>query len=230
MLVANHRSLVVAATALALGPLNAAAADAEPTPTITKAPIFLPSWDDASWSLVRGSILSENATASETTYTIFCPIETPPACDLSLEFPFIVVEGPHTVRFEGTLTSTYIADLGCDLDGTTEATCSGYSSYKSGYSNGLYTGPTEVSWTSTFTGDEFQFGALTLADMPTSTDDALKNTATAALVPTTELVILPTTEAPSDPEEGVGSSPRVNKGLVVAASLSSALLASRLLI
>ncbi|KAG5999117.1 hypothetical protein E4U54_002056, partial [Claviceps lovelessii] len=28
------------------------------------------------------------------------------ACDLSLEFPFIIVEGPSTLKFHGTLTST----------------------------------------------------------------------------------------------------------------------------
>lgn len=48
----------------------------------------------------------QNATASQTTYTIFCPTETPQACDLSLEFPFVVVEGPNTVEFHGTYTST----------------------------------------------------------------------------------------------------------------------------
>lgn len=51
------------------------------------------------------SLVSQNASASETTYTIFCPAETPPACDLSLEFPFVIVEGPHTVQFHGTVTS-----------------------------------------------------------------------------------------------------------------------------
>lgn len=48
----------------------------------------------------------QDTSASETTYTIFCPVETPPACDLSLEFPFIIIGGPHTVKFHGTVTST----------------------------------------------------------------------------------------------------------------------------
>lgn len=48
----------------------------------------------------------QNQTASETTYTIFCPTETPAACDISLEFPFIIVEGQSTLKFHGTLTST----------------------------------------------------------------------------------------------------------------------------
>jgi hypothetical protein len=106
--------------------------DESPTPTVKTAPVFLPHYDQDAWSLVRGSIISsvcrpilihltvpwslpadifflfvpQDASASETTYTIFCPTETPPACDLSLEFPFVIVEGPHTVKFHGTVTST----------------------------------------------------------------------------------------------------------------------------
>jgi hypothetical protein len=98
---------------------------------------------------------------------------TPPACGLSLEFPFELVEGPDTIEFHGTYTSTYIVDLGCDLDGTTSAKCSGYSSYKSGYSNGFVTGPTEISWTSTLTGSDVQYGVLTMADKPSHTDESL---------------------------------------------------------
>lgn len=60
------------------------------------------------WSLPADISLfvSQDTSASETTYTIFCPTETPPACDLSLEFPFVIVEGPHTVKFHGTVAST----------------------------------------------------------------------------------------------------------------------------
>ncbi|KAL9488711.1 hypothetical protein ACSS6W_000988 [Trichoderma asperelloides] len=134
------------------------------TPTVTAAPIYLPYYDERSWSL--------DPSASRTTYTIFCPTQTPLACDLSLEFPFVIVEGPDTLEFHGTVTSTYIADVECDLNGTTAATCSGYSSYKSGYTNGHYTGPTQVSWTSTFTGSEVQWGTLTLTDCPGATDGA----------------------------------------------------------
>lgn len=50
--------------------------------------------------------IKQNETASETTYTIFCPTAAQVACDLSLEFPFIIVEGPSTLKFHGTLTST----------------------------------------------------------------------------------------------------------------------------
>ncbi|KAK2606126.1 hypothetical protein QQS21_003521 [Conoideocrella luteorostrata] len=157
--------------------------DTAPTPTITAAPIFIPYYNEDQWSAMRGSILSANKTASETTYTIFCPTATQLACDLSLEFPFIIVEGPSTLKFHGTLTSTYIADLECRLNGTTAATCSGYSSYRSGYTNGKYTGPTEVSWTSTFTGSNVHWGSLTLADKPSKTDDSLDVTATNIAAP-----------------------------------------------
>ncbi|PTB70844.1 hypothetical protein BBK36DRAFT_1107152 [Trichoderma citrinoviride] len=143
-----------------------------PTPTVTEAPIYLPYYDERSWSLVRGSIISTDPSASRTTFTIFCPTQTPPACDLSLEFPFVIVEGPGTLEFHGTVTSTYIADVECDLNGTTAATCSGYSSYKAGYTNGRLTGPTQLSWTSTFTGSEVQWGTLTMAEAPGATDDA----------------------------------------------------------
>ncbi|KAK1967117.1 hypothetical protein LY78DRAFT_19259 [Colletotrichum sublineola] len=130
--------------------------------TTTTVPIYLPHYDAKSWSQLRGSVISSNA--KETTYTIFCAPQTPPNCDLAVEFPFVFAEGENTLQFHGTKTSTLIADLGCTLSGTTAATCSGYSSLKSGYINGKHTGPTEVSWTSTMTGSEVQWGVLTLVE------------------------------------------------------------------
>ncbi len=68
-----------------------------------------------SWNLVclvtaQGLVLTlldlQDASANRTTYTIFCPQQTPQACNLALEFPFIFVEGPETVEFHGTYTST----------------------------------------------------------------------------------------------------------------------------
>jgi hypothetical protein len=110
----------------------------------------------------------------------------PPECDLSLEFPFIIVEGPDTIRFEGTHTSTlYVlfpttnhsptnipstANLACNLQGTTKATCSGYSSFNKGYNDGVHTGPTEVTWTSTFTGKDVEWGVLTMGALPHDPD------------------------------------------------------------
>lgn len=55
-------------------------------------------------------------------------------------------------------------NLECDLEGKTAATCSGYSSFKSGYTAGVHTGPTEVTWTSTFTGTEVVWAVITLTD------------------------------------------------------------------
>ncbi|UKZ73712.1 hypothetical protein TrVFT333_001362 [Trichoderma virens FT-333] len=127
------------------------------TPTVTAAPIYLPYYDERAWSLVRGSIIS----TQDNVYH-FLPDANSPACDLSLEFPFVIVEGPGTLD---------IADVECDLSGTTAATCSGYSSYRSGYTNGHHTGPTQVSWTSTFTGSEVQWGTLTMDEPPGATDD-----------------------------------------------------------
>ncbi|KAG6007549.1 hypothetical protein E4U21_005850 [Claviceps maximensis] len=155
-----------------------------PTPAITTAPIFIPYYSEDQWSVVRGSILGTNKTVDETTYTIFCPTATQVACDLSLEFPFVIVEGPSTLKFHGTLTSTYIADLECNMNGTTAATCSGYSSYRSGYTNGKHTGPTEVSWTSTLTGSQVHWGTLTLAPAPSETDNSLDVTETNIAPPT----------------------------------------------
>ncbi|KID78984.1 uncharacterized protein G6M90_00g024600 [Metarhizium brunneum] len=180
---ASSRALALALLAL-LKACNANDRGSTPTPTVTTAPIFIPYYSEEQWSAVRGSIVSMNQTATQTTYTIFCPTATQVACDLSLEFPFIIVEGPSTLKFHGTLTSTYIADLECNMKGTTAATCSGYSSYCSGYTNGKYTGPTEVSWTSTLTGSNIHWGTLTLADKPSETDDSLEVTATNIAVPT----------------------------------------------
>ncbi|KAJ2975839.1 hypothetical protein NQ176_g5291 [Zarea fungicola] len=138
---------------------------------ITTAPIFLPYYDKSAWSALRGSIISSDDTRNCTAYTIFCPKDQNQACNLALDFPFIIVEGPKTVEFHGTYTSTFIANIECALDGRTAATCSGYSSYKSGYKNGHITGPTEISWTSTLTGTDVQFGVLTLADIPKPTGE-----------------------------------------------------------
>ncbi|KAG6051896.1 hypothetical protein E4U17_006005 [Claviceps sp. LM77 group G4] len=70
------------------------------------------------------------------------------------------------------------------MNGTTAATCSGYSSYRSGYTNGKHTGPTEVSWTSTLTGTDVVWGTLTLATKPAETDNALDVTGTNIAPPT----------------------------------------------
>ncbi|KAM0343951.1 hypothetical protein ACHAPU_008006 [Fusarium lateritium] len=163
----------LASTWLALLAVNSVAYASEEPPAVTTAPIYLPYYNEESWSLVRGSVISSNEEAKETTYTIFCPDDDavyPPECDLSLEFPFVLVEGPGTVRFQGTHTSRVTANLACDLQGTTKATCSGYSSFNKGYNDGVHTGPTEVTWTSTFTGKDVDWGVLTMGQLPRDPD------------------------------------------------------------
>jgi hypothetical protein len=98
--------LGLTSTLLAVLAVNSVAYAEQEPPTITTAPIYLPYYNKESWSLVRGSIVSSDEQAQETTYTIFCPDtdgSTPPECDLSLEFPFILVEGPDTVRLRTEL-------------------------------------------------------------------------------------------------------------------------------
>ena len=61
------------------------------------------------------------------------------------------------------------------MAGTTEAACSAYSSLESGFTVGLHTGPTEISWTSTLSGSEVQRAAQTKAEEPTRTKAADKH-------------------------------------------------------
>lgn len=65
-------------------------------------------------------------------------------------------------------------NLECDLEDKTAATCSGYSSLNSGYSVGTHTGPAEISWSSTFSGPDVVWAAITLTDeVPKETTDGL---------------------------------------------------------
>ncbi|KAF7547558.1 hypothetical protein G7Z17_g7645 [Cylindrodendrum hubeiense] len=203
-----------------------AVVSADDDDAVTTAPIFLPYYNQEAWSLVRGSVVASNPHIQQTTYTIFCPDDNPPECDISLEFPYVLVEGPDTVEFHGTYTSTYIANLECTLDGTTRATCSGYSSYKDGYTNGLYTGPTEVTWTSTFSGTEVEWGVLTMAEMPKETDDSWDIKATAMSTPTTGSGYV---EIPlSTGDEAAGTSLRINGRSAVLGAVGSAILVTLL--
>ncbi|KAF4963691.1 hypothetical protein FSARC_8335 [Fusarium sarcochroum] len=179
-------------TWLALLAVNSVAYASEEAPAVTAAPIYLPYYNEEAWSLVRGSVISSDSDAKETTYTIFCPDLDdvyPPECDLSLEFPFVLIEGPDTVRFHGTHTSHLTASLECRLQGTTKATCSGHSSFNKGYDDGVHTGPTEVKWTSTYSGDEVEWGVLTMAELPHDTDPF--TAASATPTDATEFVSMP---------------------------------------
>lgn len=123
-----------------------------------------------------------------------------------------------------------IANLECDLNGTTAATCSGYSSYRSGYTNGLHTGPTEVSWTSTYSGSEVEWGVLTMAEKPTETDDSLDITATALATPTTRAdgyVYIPMETG--ETTSSVGADLQVDRRIVALMLIGSSMIAKSFL-
>lgn len=76
-------------------------------------------------------------------------------------------------------------NLECDLEEQTAAICSGYTSLKSGYVAGTHTGPTEITWDSTFVGTEVAWAPITLTDkVPSGTEGVLVDiTATAMEAP-----------------------------------------------
>ncbi|KXX82099.1 hypothetical protein MMYC01_201529 [Madurella mycetomatis] len=123
------------------------------------ASVYLPEYGESDWAALRGSILSSNK--SVTAYTIFCA-EQAPSCQIAADLPFVFTEGAHTLVYTGSVPETLTADLECDLDGKTAATCTGSSSYGSGYQQGAITGPTETVWTKTFNASHVTWGVLTL--------------------------------------------------------------------
>lgn len=107
------------------------------------------------------------------------------------------------------------ANLECDLNGTAAATCSGYTSYRSEYSDRMRTGPTEVTWTSTYHGTEVEWGTLTMTDAPKKTSDPLGVTMTTgapAFESSEDLYYVPT-------PTGEGAGVRVDRRWVPVASL-----------
>lgn len=144
------------------------------------------------------------------------------------------------MQFHGTYTSTlYVADwssglamgvltvwnhsianIGCNLNGTTAATCSGYSSLTSGYTMGKQTGPTEIRWTSTFSDTDVQWGALTLTDAPTTTDDSGGNGAVATGVQLTNTALYYVTSEPA--KDGAAARPAIDlRSLLLAVLVST---------
>ena len=75
----------------------------------------------------------------------------------------------------------------CDLDGTTAATCSGYSSWRADSPNTYFTGSTEQSWTSTLSDKAVEWGTLTLTDEPSRSSNPLSITITTGDVEPTNL-------------------------------------------
>ncbi|KAL1837101.1 hypothetical protein VTJ49DRAFT_4281 [Mycothermus thermophilus] len=124
--------------------------------------VYLPEYGDSDWAALRGSVLSSDA--STTVYTVFCA-----DCQIAADLPFVFTEGPSTLVYKGENPGTLTADLECRLEGTTAATCTGSSSFGSGYRGPSITGPTETVWTSTFTGSDVTWGVLTLSTPPPAT-------------------------------------------------------------
>jgi ABC-type sugar transport system substrate-binding protein len=94
------RSSLAALLPLALCLLPPAAL-AEDEETVS---VFLPNYSEKWWSDMHGSVISEDDEKTE--YTIFCPKQTPQRCNLAGDTPFTFTEGPETLIFHGTLTST----------------------------------------------------------------------------------------------------------------------------
>ncbi|KAK3294024.1 uncharacterized protein B0H64DRAFT_399368 [Chaetomium fimeti] len=137
--------------------LCAAAGGAHGQSTVS---VYLPEYDEADWSALRGSVISSDK--SVTAYTVFCAAKAP-TCQIAGEIPFVFTEGAHTLVYKGTDPGTLTANLECKLDGKTAATCTGSSSVGENHREGPLTGPTETVWTRTFAADEVTWGVLTLS-------------------------------------------------------------------
>ncbi|CAP67250.1 uncharacterized protein PODANS_1_22610 [Podospora anserina S mat+] len=121
--------------------------------------VYIPGYGEAHWAALRGSIIGSDQSA--TTYTVFCA-EKAPSCQIAGDLPFVFTEGPGTLKYGGVAPGTLTAELECNLDGTTAATCTGSSSFGANHWEGTITGPTQTVWTETFTTPEVTWGALTL--------------------------------------------------------------------
>ncbi|KAL2024510.1 hypothetical protein VTK56DRAFT_7553 [Thermocarpiscus australiensis] len=148
--------------------------------------VYLPEYGVDAWAALHGSIL---------TRTVFCA-EQAPGCNVAGDLPFVFTEGAHTLTYSGSAPGTLTANLECQLDGTTVATCTGSSSFGSDYWEGTVTGPTQTVWTRTFTAAEVTWGVLTLttpAPLPGTADidGAVEATVASAPIPTSRAAGLP---------------------------------------
>ncbi|KAI1399729.1 hypothetical protein F4819DRAFT_463918 [Hypoxylon fuscum] len=173
---ATTRSLLVAWLPLALVPLFAPLIHAQDPTTVS---VFLPGYKgEEMWSQLRGSIVSSNDV--ETLYTIFCAPDPPPtqtgshsSTECSIEggdlIPFTFYEGPSTLHLGASAESSFTLSIGCDLTGTTAATCSGTTSLASDFTyrdDGLH-GPVDTTLSPyALTGVESFWATLTLAEAP----------------------------------------------------------------
>ncbi|SPQ25232.1 7a14c49c-b90d-442b-97a8-75d98e959c6e [Thermothielavioides terrestris] len=149
---------------LALACRYAAAGSADnQTTTTTAVSVYLPEYSDSDWAALRGSIISSDE--SVTAYTVFCADQAP-SCQIAGALPFVFTEGAHTLVYTGSDPGTLTADLRCQLEGTTAATCTGSSSLGANDREGTLTGPTQVAWTKTFAAADVTWGVLTLSTPP----------------------------------------------------------------
>ncbi|KAM7203476.1 hypothetical protein V8F33_002096, partial [Rhypophila sp. PSN 637] len=133
--------------------------------------VYLPGYNEADWEALRGSIIRSDQSA--TTYTVFCA-EQAPTCQIAGDLPFIFAAGQKTLSYGGAAAGEITADLHCALAEKTAATCTGSTSFASGYHQGTISGPTQTVWTKTFSGPQVTWGVLTLATPgPTPTDTDL---------------------------------------------------------
>lgn len=87
---------------------------------------------------------------------------------------------------------------------------------------GKQTGPTEIRWTSTFSDQEVQWGALTLTDVPTNTDESGGNGAAATGVqPTNTALYYVTSQASKD---GAAARPAIDLASVWLAALATGII------
>lgn len=119
------------------------------------------------------------------------------------------------------------ADLRCDLTGTTAAVCSGYSSLGAGFHEGPITGPTETTWTSTYSASAVEWGVLTLTSTPTTTvTPNLDSTAgeTGASNPTRPLSPSSTSAAGADGRRRLGNRGTLSLALVSGGAMLAGIL------
>ncbi|KAM7199889.1 hypothetical protein V8F20_005538 [Naviculisporaceae sp. PSN 640] len=121
--------------------------------------VYLPGYNEADWEALRGSIVRSDQAA--TTYTVFCADQAP-TCQIAGDLPFIFAAGQKTLSYGGAAAGEITADLHCALAEKTAATCTGSTSFASGYHQGTISGPTQTVWTKTFSGSQVTWGVLTL--------------------------------------------------------------------
>ncbi|EFX05268.1 hypothetical protein CMQ_3337 [Grosmannia clavigera kw1407] len=162
------RAVSTLAPAAAVMPRTMATASATATAeaAVSTLPVFVPGFEPDQWSLLRGSIIgSATGSAAETTVTIFCDDQSTLSCQLDNILPFVVTEGPSSLHYAESLSGSLTVAIDCQLDNTTAAACTVYSSCGPGLGRAS---AFETEWCSTLTAPNVRWGVLTLSDPPGS--------------------------------------------------------------